>query len=151
MRDLLKRCWVALPCLLAIAGCAEKDGIAPVSGKVTLRGKPVSNASVAFYPSEKGAPSSGTTKEDGTFELTVTGVQGVAGAKVGIHKVTVSAFKELGPKKKAVDSGLGSIAMDAQPQVMRKSLLPIKYANMRTTDLSFEVKAGEDNIANFEL
>ena len=148
---LLQFCSMCL-CLTFLTGCADKKDVAPVSGKVTLGGKPVPNASVAFYPSEQGSPSVGTTREDGTFELKITGTQNLIGAKIGNHKVTVSAFKEIKPKgAKPVDSGLGSIGMDSLPPVKRKPLLPVKYASMRTTDLTFEVKADEENVANFDL
>src|SRR5947209_19745243 len=78
--------------LLAI-GCGSK--YAPVSGKVTLNGKPLPNAHVMFQPVgkpgsiEAGEGSAGKTNEKGEFTLTSS--TGKNGAMVGTHQVSISA------------------------------------------------------------
>lgn len=53
---------------LSLAGCGESD-VVPVSGTLTYKGKPVTNAHIHFVP-EKGRPSFGTTDDQGRFTLT---------------------------------------------------------------------------------
>src|SRR5260221_10187635 len=74
-------------CLLAIslAGC-NKSGpvIVPVSGVLTFKGKPVTNAWIDFMP-EGGRMSSGQTDDQGRFKLAYDPQK--PGALVGKHKV----------------------------------------------------------------
>lgn len=75
-------------------GCGSGKFV-PVSGKVTLNGKPLANATVAFQPVgganplETGPGSAGRTNENGEYTLT-TG-KGAKGAVVGKHQVLISA------------------------------------------------------------
>jgi hypothetical protein len=83
---------VALP-----LGCKGRDpGTVPVSGRVTLDGQPLANATVTFTPAEASGArllpqSSGKTDEQGRFSLKVdTGQR--SGAIVGLHRVRVSIW-----------------------------------------------------------
>jgi hypothetical protein len=86
-------------CLFSTLGCGGKDySIAPVSGVVTLNGKPVSNAKVQFLPAEKGNPgppssSIMNTDDDGHFELQFA--DQTKGAVVGKCHVLVSTRRTL--------------------------------------------------------
>lgn len=62
----------------------------PVTGRVTLKGKPLKgNFQVNFYSVKQDGPvASGLLREDGSFELT-SGNKGQAGAIVGEYKVTI--------------------------------------------------------------
>jgi hypothetical protein len=71
-------------CLLSV-GCGESD-VVPVSGTLTYKGKPVTNAYIHFVP-EKGRPSSGTTDDQGRFTLTYD--PETKGAQRGKHRVFV--------------------------------------------------------------
>ena len=71
-------------CLL-VAGCGESD-IVPVSGTLTYKGKPVTNAHIHFVP-DKGRPSFGTTDGQGKFTLTYD--PQIKGAQRGKHRVFV--------------------------------------------------------------
>jgi hypothetical protein len=75
-----------------VAGCGGSGKTVPVSGIVTLNGKPLASAHVSFLPQEgKVAPGSdGTTDETGHYELTVT-VTGESGAVPGKHTVRITA------------------------------------------------------------
>ena len=73
------------------AGCGAKN-IAPVSGRVTLDGNPVSDLAVTFMPVAEGTetpggPSGATTDENGCFTLRMGGTHNRDGAVVGKHKV----------------------------------------------------------------
>src|SRR5262245_48265312 len=83
---------LALLLLLPCLGCGGVK-YAPVSGKVTMDGQPLSNAHVNFQPIAEGTMnpgpgSHGKTDENGNYTLEVVG--GGQGAVVGKHRVTVS-------------------------------------------------------------
>jgi hypothetical protein len=79
--------------LCSAVGCGGYD-MAPVKGKVSFAGRPLTSGTIVFSPSEadEDAPNStGEIQPDGTFELE-------DGAMVGKHTVTVvgnaAAFEE---------------------------------------------------------
>jgi hypothetical protein len=75
---------IALSCC---AGCAKSgQDVAPVTGRITLDGKPLESAMVTFHAEGKSAASSGTDK-DGRYELVYK--RGVMGAPVGPNRVTI--------------------------------------------------------------
>jgi hypothetical protein len=78
--------WVALLLLVAPAGCGGGPRIVEVSGTLTNKGKPVTNAYVYFVP-ENGRPSWGQTDEQGRFTLNYD--RGHDGALIGKHTVAV--------------------------------------------------------------
>jgi hypothetical protein len=70
---------------VALAGCSGDD-VVSVSGTLTYKGQPVTNAFINFVP-EKGRPSIGETDKDGKFTLTYDPQR--KGAERGKHKVFV--------------------------------------------------------------
>ena len=88
---------MAVALALSLAGCSQTpSGIVPVSGRVTLSGKPLAGAVVTFQPVEPLAPSSkalggavGRTDSDGRFVLRFIEPD-VAGAVAGRHVVTIT-------------------------------------------------------------
>src|SRR5256885_11248434 len=88
MRRFLRLCFLVQ--LLAVfslsASCkggAAPSNLAPVSGKVTMDGKPLPKASVRFQPDKGGGDSYGTTDDQGNYTLRWTGNQaGADGAVV---------------------------------------------------------------------
>src|SRR5438067_2166344 len=104
--------------LLGAAGCGSSN-IAPVSGKVTLDGKPLANATVIFEPisSEKNPGPGSTAKTDENGQYTMQLMTGRAnGALVGKHKVMITAYPGGGD---APSSGANMIA--------QKCLVPDRY------------------------
>src|SRR5437870_5117851 len=78
--------WGAL-LVVAITGCGDSGPtIVPVTGTLTYKGKPVTNAVVDFMP-ENGRPSWGATDADGRFKLNYDREHD--GVLVGKHKVWV--------------------------------------------------------------
>lgn len=81
---------------LAIGGC--HSDVVPVSGRVTLNGKPLAGAVVTFQPHSEHGPRPGTTgsvgrtDEEGRFRLRLVEPD-APGAAVGEHSVTISAVK----------------------------------------------------------
>jgi hypothetical protein len=121
------------------AGCGGPYKSVPVSGRVTLNGKPLAKASVTFAPVGKDAnvepgPSSvGTTDADGRYALRLVGADG-SGAVVGKHMVRIAILDET------------DTSVDAP---VRMKQLPLKY-NGQTT-LRFDVPADGTDRANFDL
>src|SRR5262245_25108766 len=97
----MRRAIVLLGCVaVALSGCG-RWGAAPVSGKVTLNGKPLANAKVTFQPigtggKEAGPASVGETNAAGEYTLTMIR-KGGAGAVVGKHRVTITALQGPAP------------------------------------------------------
>ena len=130
-----------LACLV-LAGCGggpDLPPVAPVSGTVTIDGKALPRGTVQFVPDAsklpkgtKATPAVGNIRADGQFTLRTAGVDG---AIVGFHKINVRAQEE--PKNE----------MDTWPP----SLIPKKYNNERTSGLTFEVKAGQQNTCDLPL
>lgn len=84
---------VAVVCLalLILSGCGQGDRppLGTVHGTVTLDGRPLAGASLAFQPVELGRASVATTDSDGKYELLY--IRQEKGAKVGTHQVRISA------------------------------------------------------------
>ena len=85
--------WLLLLGLL-IDGCRKSGAeVAPVSGRVTLAGKPLEKADVVFQPENGKPPASGRTDADGRYELAYK--RGVMGGPVGQNLVQISVSREL--------------------------------------------------------
>ncbi len=120
--------------LLVIVGCGDNDGLVPVSGKVTLDGKPLADAAVGFFADAGGTPAVGTTDAQGNFTLS-THKPG-DGATVGQNVVTVSKQSNLDAGKEVEESEI----------VRMKNESPIKYFSPKTSDIKVEVKYGMEPV-----
>lgn len=117
---MLRSNWLLVLVVVPLLGCdAGKPPLAPVKGKVTYRGKPVTNASVQFVAdASKGAsaPSAvGQTDDAGAFTLKCP--PHGPGAVPGSYRVIVMAYG---------------------------SPLPAKFVNPKTTPL--EIKVPHDGV-----
>jgi hypothetical protein len=132
---------------LALFGCEESASVkvAPVSGVVTLDGKPVPGATVTFQPRATsndvaGPGSTAQCDTDGSFQLRT--IRGDAGAVVGLHKVAIFPSYSRSPAE-------GSAGADSDTRVLAGPSIPDRY-NFRST-LSFEVPVGGTTSADFPL
>jgi hypothetical protein len=135
--------------LLALLGCGGANQLetAPVSGRVTLDGKPLERGTVTFLP-ERGRVATGEIQTDGTFTLGTYSERD--GAIVGRHRVAVvvvdqAAAEALAAAAPASDTDI--VEADAPLPLAT----PAHYADPGNSGLTFEVKAGESNEAVFEL
>jgi hypothetical protein len=105
---------------------------APVSGRVTLDGQPVTSGYVFVVPS-KGRMAKGSIQPDGTFALTTyeTG----DGAQVGSHSVIVTPVPR--------DEGFSG------PR--ERNPIPAKYARAQTSGLTLDVKPDGNSEVLLEL
>jgi hypothetical protein len=119
---------------ITMLGCGRPSyqlDVAPVTGKVTIDGRPLSSGYVTFVVG-RGRASSGTIQPDGTFTMS-TYEQG-DGAQVGTHPVVVNPVPpdeyQAGPKPIPI---------------------PERYSRAGTSGFTFEVKPGEDNFLEINL
>jgi hypothetical protein len=129
---------------LGLLGCAAPEAqVVPVSGKVTLDGKPLPHAVVTFQPLARGKGhnpgpgSTGKTNAKGEYTLQVVG-RPEGGAVSGKHRVSIVAYEVEPPET----------TDDANPALPRQ-LLDAKYNS--ATELTFEVPANGTDAANFRL
>jgi hypothetical protein len=141
-RRLRARCSLlaaVVACLLP-CGCGGPGyKLAPVSGRVTLKGKPLADVKVSFQPSQKGksepGPGSfGTTDADGRYSLKTVTEPPADGAVVGTHVVT---FRITTPQSLTTDEAVA-------PGIM----LPVRAVD---GSLSFEVTPEGTDQADFDL
>ena len=88
----------------------------PVKGKVTYKGKPLTQGEIVFEPESAGREAHGGIQSDGTFELT-TYKQG-DGAVPGTHRVAVTGTS-------------------------KKDAVPTKYKNVSSSKTQVEVAEGK--------
>jgi predicted small lipoprotein YifL len=113
--------------LSLIAGCGESGPqVAPVSGRVTLDGKALAMADVSFQPDGSQRASYGRTDNDGRYVLMYK--RGQPGAIAGEHTVRIWVSRELVPNPPII-----AARFDTQSELRR------------------EVKAGEDNVFDFDV
>jgi hypothetical protein len=79
---------------LFFGGCGRSGPeLAPVSGRVTLSGKPLEKADVVFVPESGKPPASGRTDAEGRYVLAYK--RGVMGGPVGQNTVQIRVSREL--------------------------------------------------------
>jgi hypothetical protein len=136
--------WIGLMALVLLCvGCGDPavtpaEGI-PVQGKVFYRGQPLPFGTIVFTPDAdrgtNGPLATATIQPDGSFQLKSGEV---IGAVAGWHRVTVLAIEMQPPAP-------------GQPQGEPRAILPSRFCDPRLSGLLCEVKAGRDNVINFNL
>lgn len=131
-----KRAFLAtLTALIAISssvGCGPKEGMAIVTGSVTVDGAPAKSGHINFIPFGGAANPVGARIEDGRYEIE---------APIGESRVEVRVPEVVG-KKKLYNTP------DSPVKEIRQESLPDKFNNKST--LRMDVKAGS-NERDFEL
>ena len=136
--------WLTGLAIVLAIGCGDGKTFVPVSGKVTLNGKPLHDATVMFQPVGEpgsivaGEGSAGKTNENGEFTLKSS--TGKSGAMVGTHQVSISA----------TDAQVGD--HDTRPPRggwPKSDKVPSRYNSK--SELTFPVSSGGTNKADFDL
>lgn len=143
--------------LALLSGCGDGVDTHPVSGTITLDGTPIQGASVTFQPVEGGTgmPAVGTTDANGKYQLTDMRSDDVgSGAEAGEYRVGVLWYKPTGEDtSSATGDSTGESVGDEQSRqgvTGPEALLPAKYQNPKTSELTTTVTAGKNTI-DFEL
>jgi hypothetical protein len=110
--------------LSLLAGCDDRPARVPVSGIVTIDGRPLKRGNIKFVP-VNGRPSAGKIGEDGQFTLTC--YDGNDGALIGTHRVQVASNRIISDSK---------IEWFAPP----------KYADFRTSEISVDITEPVDDL-----
>ncbi len=115
-------CWFVLAVVLLAScwGCGSNAGpyagkTVPVKGKVTYKGKPLTQGEILFEP-DSGREANGNIQPDGTFELST--FKAGDGAVPGKHRVAVSGTS-------------------------KKDAVPVKYKNTSSSKTQVEVTEGK--------
>ena len=116
-----------------------------VEGTVTLEGKPLSSATVIFFPPAGQRPATGSTDSIGRFQLS-TFQQG-DGAVPGEHMVAVVP-KDPPPMPGQAFASPGNSNLTAEPYV---EPFPARYNQQSTSGLTATVAADRKNEFTFEL
>lgn len=138
--------------MVFMTGCSSDNlNIVPVSGVVTLDGKPLANANVQFQPMAQGNENPGfgsfaVTDGSGKFSLAISSQQlQKAGAVVGKHKVSITSSQETID----YDPKLGSPDGATPKSRVKPERIPERYNSQSA--LVFEVPQGGSTMANFDL
>lgn len=132
------------------AGCgvSAKSGppMGDVTGTVTYNKKPVAEANVTFFPTEKGKrPAVGMTNSSGKYRLSISGTE--QGAVAGPCQVAIVLRA---PYDGPIPEGMSPGYAKEQFQNQGKPLIPEKYFSTQSSGLSVEVKPGR-NVFDFAL
>ena len=137
----------------SLAGCGGGDSrVATVTGIVKYEGKPIADAAISFTPQGGGRPGYAITEADGTFQMTT--FEQNDGALIGMHNVAITAIDEtVDEKAKQMAEEMGSLVeLVGGPRPQKsKWIIPQSYSDARTSGLTFEVKRGVENMAEFSL
>ena len=124
--------------LLILTGCSRTPVFAPVTGTVTVGGKPLENVQVEFWPQVSGPRSLGVTDKEGRFTLTADDGKS-PGAVVGSHKVVLI---DLAPYAKAPVN----MPREVEKINLASTRFGKQFADPNKTPLKKEVVAGENTL-----
>lgn len=170
MTSLIHRC-IVLGAMLCVLGCGGGEKVeypetVPVTGKITLDGKPLEGAQLTIRPEstgEKSYPARASSEADGSFQAftffsAASDVPGVVPGKYKVSVVKMDTPAGTGAHDAAGGGGgeapvdpTNRAAMQAQASTGPGNILPSKYGSPTTSGLEFEVKAGENKTLVFEL
>ena len=127
--------------LFTVSGCDSSPKRIPVTGAVTVNGKPAEGAMVMFHPAdEKATTASAIAEADGSFKVISDGEPGLV---QGNYKVTV-IWPD--PTKKPTQAQIMMGTAEPGPDLLKG-----KYSSKATTSLSAEITAASTKLPPFEL
>jgi hypothetical protein len=133
--------WFLFFLLILSAGCNQAgrlEGLVPALGIVTFNGQPVNNATIIFSPKtgeDTARAASAITDAKGNF--TMMTLNPGDGVFPGDYLVTVEKTETTGEyRQESIPNSDKSKLIDTR-QI--KDLLPVKYNNINTTDLSVSI------------
>jgi hypothetical protein len=142
----LTHCTLALGVVLGLSACGSDERepeLVPVSGTVTLDGKPAEGVTVGFVPQEGTAGTGAYGSTDASGEYTLSHKNGKPGVEVGQYRVTFSKMRQ------ADGSPIPEGAQSAQLDI--KQFMPQRYTDPGTTPVKADVPAGGSESLDFQL
>ena len=144
--------WV-MACLLfttiLMPGCGE-PALYPISGKITLGGKPYERLLVYFHPIDRKASAFsvgvGETTNDGTLSLRSSAGNGLVSGK---YRVSFACYVLQGSKNTTV--GLDSEKADDDRTHVTKDIVPSPYNSPEESPLEFTVSSKGNNFLEFDI
>lgn len=133
------RLFLILTLAVSTAGCGADDGLGrlPISGTITLDGKPLQHGLIQFQPTSDRQPvAAGGFVADGKYAIARE-----SGPVPGTYRVTITAAGE--PSKPAEDDIPGGLPPAG------KELVPAAYNSNSQVDAV--VKADGDNVFNLDM
>ena len=155
--------WLGVVALMVSSlGCGgETEDTNPVTGKITVDGKPLGGARIRLEAAAGGASRvyAADTKEDGTFEIeAVYSTETKKGAPVGKYKVLIGKFEKDTSGADETDPDADETAElelvekqteggeDVVEEAAAKSQINVNFNNSSTTPLEVDIEAGENNL-----
>jgi hypothetical protein len=146
---------VAPGCSGGAVGDGNREPVYRTSGKITLEGAPVADATVTFSPKGGGPPATGRTNANGEYKLTTyTAEDGATAGDFVVLVVKTAAPATFDPDAghDADGTGADDPMHAAQPaEGESESELPRKYSRADETTLEATVSAGGPNNFDFDL
>jgi hypothetical protein len=145
--------WIIFFLLILIVGCNQSgqlEGLVPASGTVTFNSQPVDQATVIFSP-QSGADTvrAASAVTDAKGHFTMTTLNPSDGVFPGNYLVTVEKTETTGEYRQEPIPNSDHSKLIDERQI--KDLLPIKYCNINTTDLSVSISEKGNKAIVLEL
>jgi hypothetical protein len=135
------RCALLLCTFLALGGCDSAPTRVPVTGSVSVNGKPAEGAILMFHPSDpKEATASAVAEADGSYKIVSGGESGLIQGK---YQVTV-IWPD--PSKKPTQAQIMMGTAEPGPDLLKG-----KYSSKTTSPLSAEITSTSAKLPPFEL
>ena len=127
--------------LFAISGCDSSPKLVPVTGSVTVKGKPAEGAILMFHPGDpKAATASAVAEADGSFKIVSGGEPGLIQGKYQITVIWPD------PSKKPTEAQIMMGTAEPGPDLLKG-----KYSSKTTSTLSAEITPALTKLPPFEL
>jgi hypothetical protein len=131
---------------IVLTGCSSspRPPTYPVTGTVTLQGKPLAGAAITFVPTGDGEAASAITDSDGKYALTTW--EAGDGARPGEYRVKVSKqeLAAVDPSKLvqnlSIEEEQKIYVESKKPAPPAKRLIPSKFENEETSGLVHKVE-----------
>ena len=130
--------WLVLTSAVLLAGC-NQESIGKVAGKVTLAGRPLSAGSIVFDNQVAGISVRANLGPEGTYQVRT---HDKAGLPPGNYRVAVTPS--------VVGNGETPLAGKPLPEAP-PALIPVKYHDVKTSGLTADVQAGQNQSFDFAL
>lgn len=130
----------ALAMLLLLCGCGKPE-VGTVAGSVTLDGQPLSNGTIVFEDATRGVSVNAALAVDGTFTARTYDKQGLP---PGSYQVAI--------RPGSVGSGEAPLVGEVDPNsTPSASTIPERYRSVKTSELTADVKLGDNSPFDFLL